>query len=87
MPDREKNCTLKDIKPGQSAVLEQLLTESASYRHSLHAMGLIPGAVIKVIRYAPLGDPMQIEVNHCQLTLRKREAAQLLVSQSDESSP
>ena len=78
-------CTLKDIKPGQRAILEELLTESISYRHSLHAMGLIPGAIIRVIRYAPLGDPLQIEVNHCQLILRKQDAAQLLVSKLNET--
>ena len=85
MPDRQQHNTLKEMKPGQSAILERVLTESASYRHSLYAMGLIPGVTIKVIRYAPLGDPIQIEVNQCQLTLRKQEADELLVSKINEN--
>jgi len=44
------------------------------YRARLLEMGLTTGTTVKVIRFAPLGDPMEIEVRGYRLSLRKREA-------------
>ena len=46
----------------------------------LMEMGLVRGAELEVVKLAPLGDPMQISVLGYQLTLRKAEAARVLVS-------
>ena len=44
-----------------------------NYRHKLLSMGMLPGAVFSVVRYAPLGDTLQIEVNDFSLSLRSKE--------------
>ncbi|PLS68304.1 MAG: hypothetical protein CV045_08705 [Cyanobacteria bacterium M5B4] len=50
------------------------------YKRKLLAMGLTPGVEILVKRYAPLGDPIEIEVRGFALSLRKEEANALCVS-------
>lgn len=49
-------------------------------RRRLLEMGLTPGTRVKVIRFAPLGDPMDIEVRGYHLSLRKHEAGQVTLS-------
>ncbi len=44
-----------------------------SYRDKLLSMGLIPGTTFKVVRFAPFGDALQIEVNDFNLSLRAKE--------------
>ena len=73
---------LTDLRPGQFATLERY-HDAANHqdnqavfqaRQKLLAMGLTPGVSIQVIRFAPLGDPIQILVRDCALSLRKEEA-------------
>ena len=45
----------------------------------LHSMGVIPGAEAKLLRTAPLGDPMQIRIEGTLLSIRKRDAQQIQV--------
>ena len=45
----------------------------------LHSMGVIPGAQAKVLRTAPLGDPMQVRIEGTLLSIRKRDARQIQV--------
>lgn len=71
--------TLAQLAPGESATLVELRTDSPGYRQSLYAMGLLPGTSLKIIRLAPLGDPMQIEVRGSQLAIRKCDAESLIV--------
>lgn len=84
MPDAEPTYTLEQVQPGETTTLLELRTDSTGYRQSLYAMGLLPGTAIKVVRLAPLGDPMQIEVRGSQLTIRKSDAKSLLVSAPTE---
>ena len=65
---------LTNLNPGQSARLIQYVSHSFLARQKLLAMGLTPGVEIQVIRFAPLGDPIQILVRECALSLRKEEA-------------
>ena len=51
----------------------------AGYRHSLLAMGLVPGAEFEVVRCAPLGDPLHIRLGHYDLSLRRAESCLLQV--------
>nr|VFK18850.1 MAG: ferrous iron transport protein A [Candidatus Kentron sp. LPFa]VFK33321.1 MAG: ferrous iron transport protein A [Candidatus Kentron sp. LPFa] len=53
--------------------------DARSYRRRLMAMGLTPSTEFKVIRRAPLGDPMEINVRGYSLSLRKHEASAVLV--------
>jgi ferrous iron transport protein A len=65
---------LTNLTPGQSAILENYVPHSFLARQKLLAMGLTPGVEIRVVRFAPLGDPIQILVRECALSLRKEEA-------------
>nr|VFK27097.1 MAG: ferrous iron transport protein A [Candidatus Kentron sp. MB]VFK31399.1 MAG: ferrous iron transport protein A [Candidatus Kentron sp. MB]VFK75466.1 MAG: ferrous iron transport protein A [Candidatus Kentron sp. MB] len=53
--------------------------EAKTYRRRLMAMGLTPSTEFKVVRRAPLGDPMEINVRGYSLSLRKHEASAVLV--------
>ncbi|HCI73469.1 MAG TPA: ferrous iron transport protein B [Lachnospiraceae bacterium] len=70
--------TLKELKEEQSARILKVGGEGALRQHFLD-MGVIPGAVVTVTRFAPLGDPMEIRIHGYQLTLRLEEAGQILV--------
>ena len=65
--------TLKDLAIGNSAVVTKVGGEGALRQHFLD-MGLIPGAKVTVMKYAPMGDPMEILVQGYKLTLRLSEA-------------
>jgi ferrous iron transport protein A len=79
MAEDDNKTTLAQLAPGEQATLVELQTDSPGYRQSLYAMGLLPGTPIKIIRLAPLGDPMQVEVRGSQLAIRKRDAQGLIV--------
>jgi ferrous iron transport protein A len=52
----------------------------ADTRHRLMEMGLTPGAEVRVVRFAPLGDPVDVEVRGYHLSLRKHEAQQVTLT-------
>ena len=65
--------TLKQLSIGESAVVTSVGGEGALRQHFLD-MGLIPGTEVTVIKYAPMGDPMEIRLHGYELTLRLAEA-------------
>lgn len=70
--------TLSDLQAGDEArVLE--LQGDVEAAHRLMEMGLLPGTPIKVVRFAPLGDPVEITVRGYHLSLRRAEAAGIVV--------
>ena len=71
--------TLRELKPGQSARVETVGGDPALRQHFLD-MGVTPGAEVTLIKYAPMGDPMELRVRSYALTLRLSEAAQIGVS-------
>ena len=71
--------TLKEIPVGQSAVIEAVGGEGALRRHLLD-MGVIPGAELTVVKLAPMGDPMEIQIHGYELTLRLADADQIQVT-------
>ena len=70
--------TLKDLKPGQSAVITTVGGEGSLRQHFLD-MGVIPGTEVTVIKYAPLGDPMELRLHGYELTLRLADADKIEV--------
>ena len=68
--------TLKELEVGKSAVIRRVGGEGALRQHFLD-MGMIPGAEVTVIKLAPMGDPMEIQVHGYELTLRLAEAQQI----------
>lgn len=73
--------TLKDIRPGESARVRSCHGEGAVFQR-LCEMGFIPGAFLRVVRLAPFGDPMEVEIQSYHLSLRKAEAAMVQVERS-----
>ncbi len=74
--------TLDKIEIGQSARIQKVNGEGQRRQHFLD-MGIIPDAIIKLVKYAPLGDPMEIMVHGYALTLRKADAALIGVEPCD----
>ena len=70
--------TLKELKPGQQAVVKAVGGEGSLRQHFLD-MGVIPGAVAKMLKYAPMGDPMELLIQGYTLTLRLADAADIEV--------
>ena len=64
--------TLDDLKVSQTGRVVQL-TGSPAVRQRLGEMGLTVGSAIRMVRVAPLGDPVQIAVRHYHLFLRRSE--------------
>lgn len=69
---------LKDLKPGDSAVIRDIELEG-NIKSRLMAMGLVRGAKVKMMRIAPLGDPIQIKVMGYNLSFRKCDAKHIKV--------
>jgi len=65
--------------PRKSPVIIRSVTGARAFRRRLMEMGLVPGTEVRVTNVAPLGDPLEIEVRACRLSIRRREAAQILV--------
>ena len=69
---------LKELEIGQSATIMHVGGEGALRQHFLD-MGVIPGAEITLIKFAPMGDPMEFQVHGYELTLRMDDAAKIAV--------
>ena len=67
---------LNELKPGQSGVIETVGGEGALRQHFLD-MGVIPGTEVSVIKLAPLGDPMELQIHGYELTLRLADAEKI----------
>ncbi|MBQ5565884.1 MAG: 50S ribosome-binding GTPase, partial [Clostridia bacterium] len=70
--------TLKDLKIGQSAKIKKLGGDGALRQHFLD-MGLIPETEVTVVKYAPMGDPMELTLHGYSLTLRLADAENIEV--------
>lgn len=68
--------TLRDLKPGQQGVVTAIRT-AGSMKRRIMDMGITPGVEIRVIKAAPLGDPVEVHVRGYELSLRKEEAQQI----------
>lgn len=77
--------TLKELKIGQPAVIDQVGGDGALRQHFLD-MGVLPGAELKIEKYAPMGDPMEVRIHGYELTLRLDEAGQIEVHEIEELS-
>ena len=75
------NKTLNEIAVGQAGTVVGFTQEAVAFRQKLLAMGLIKGTAFKVIRVAPMGDPVEISVRDYSLSLRRDEAKVLLVAE------
>ncbi len=75
--------TLRELKVGEKARIMKVGGEGALRQHFLD-MGVIPGAELAVIKYAPMGDPIEIEIHGYRLTLRLAEAQEIEIEKIPE---
>lgn len=75
--------TLKNLKVGESALITRVGGEGALRQHFLD-MGVIPGAEVTVVKFAPMGDPMELQIHGYELTLRLEEAEQIDITPIEE---
>ena len=78
--------TLKELNVGQSALIESVGGEGALRQHFLD-MGVIPGVRVTLIKFAPMGDPMELRLHGYELTLRLADAEKIGVKLVEEVDP
>ena len=75
--------TIKDMDIGQTGIVTKVGGKGALRQHFLD-MGMIPGTVVKVVKYAPMGDPVQLSIHGYDLTLRIDDAEKIDVTLCEE---
>ncbi|MFP4562331.1 MAG: ferrous iron transport protein A [Spirochaetia bacterium] len=75
---------IRSMKPGNRAEVVGFDPGSKPYRDRLMSMGLTKGTVFTLLKIAPLGDPVEIEVRGFKLSLRKKEADALKIRGIEE---
>ena len=65
---------LKDMAIGAKGRVKSMTTSTPEYRRRLLMLGVTPGSALEVVRVAPLGDPIEIRIRGCLITVRKDEA-------------
>ncbi len=79
---REKKMMLDKLEIGQSARITAVGGEGALRQHFLD-MGLIPGAEVTLVKFAPMGDPMELRIHGYELTLRLADAGKIEITPVD----
>jgi len=77
---------LSELRPGEEGVVTRIVGKGVAVRR-IADMGLIPGTKVRVLRKAPLGDPIEFEIRGYNLSLRKDEANLILVEVTRSESP
>ena len=75
--------TLKELKIGESAVIDTVGGTGELRQHFLD-MGLIPGEKVTLVKFAPMGDPMELFLRGYTLTLRKEDAHNITIEEDAE---
>lgn len=76
---------ISDMNPGETGTVVGYEQGSRSYRQKLLRMGLVRGCRFTLLRTAPLGDPVELELNSHKLTIRKSEADALIVERGNDN--
>ena len=75
---RRKKMTIKDLQIGETATIIEVGGSGALRQHFLD-MGLIQGTEVTVVKYAPMGDPVELRIHGYELTIRLEDAGQIQV--------
>lgn len=75
--------TLKELKIGESARIDTVGGQGALRQHFLD-MGVIPGAKVKLVKLAPMGDPMELRIHGYELTLRLDDAEKIEITRIEQ---
>ena len=76
--------TLKDLPIGKTATVRAVGGEGA-LRHHFLDMGLIPTASVTMVKYAPMGDPVEVRIHSYELTLRLADAEKIEIENVREA--
>ena len=76
---------LSELKTGESAVIQNVGGQGELRQHFLD-MGIIPGAEVTLVKFAPMGDPMELQIHGYELTLRLAEAEKIQIQKISERS-
>lgn len=77
---------LSELSPGERGRVARV-GGAGPVAERLAAMGITPGAVVEVVRRAPLGDPVDVLVRGYHLSLRKSEASLVVVEEDERGAP
>ena len=78
--------TLNELEIGKTARIRKVGGEGALRQHFLD-MGLIPGAEVTLVKYAPMGDPMELKIHGYELTLRVEDAKKIEIQKTTALKP
>ena len=78
--------TLKDLELGASGVITEVGGEGSLRQHFLD-MGVIPGAEVTLMKYAPMGDPMELRIHGYELTLRLADGEKVKIKPLNQGKP
>lgn len=81
---QENLVKLSEYSPGETGVI-QAVCGAPDFRLRLMEMGFVPGAEVKVVKYAPLTDPIEFVIKGYHLSLRRDEAAGILMNQPERA--
>ncbi|MBI3910717.1 MAG: ferrous iron transport protein A [Armatimonadetes bacterium] len=76
-------CSLSKLAPGQSGRVRRI-DGQGSARQRLQELGLIRGTLVRFVRAAPLGDPIEVRVRGYNLSLRRQEADAVIVEREKQ---
>ena len=65
---------LSNTVSGARCIVLEIASEPPELRSRLYSLGVIPGSTLEILRFAPLGDPMQVKVGGSSISIRKAEA-------------
>lgn len=71
--------TIAELSPSESGIVTRIGGERA-FRRRLMELGLVPGTPVVLCQVAPLGDPLELEVRGCRLSIRRRDASAVSLS-------
>jgi ferrous iron transport protein A len=75
--------TLNTMEPGQSGTIARIATSLSNVRRRLLELGLTKGTAIELVRFAPMGDPIEVKVKGYRLSLRREEAETVIVDRGN----
>lgn len=79
--------TLDQLAVGETCVIRQVGNHRGAVKRRLVDMGLTPGTEVKLQKIAPFGDPLELQLRGYELSLRKEDAAQIVVQSAEASDP
>jgi len=84
---KDSAMTLDRLHVGDSCIINQVGNTRGAVKRRLIDMGLTPGTRVKLVKMAPFGDPMEVQLRGYELSLRKEDAAQIRVSPAAAKAP